>query len=580
MFALFLFSILNTKKVYYCPSCKANTTTFPRYNKSEKLLETRKGRCGEYSNLFGLFCRSAGFETRLVLDLSDHLWTEIRLGDSWIMADGCEGIIDKSSMYEHGWGKEGLCYMVAIGRDNVVDVTARYTRRFMTEDFQTRRREHTSSEVNSDRIFQKLNDFLRSTIPKSRVVELSRRQKLEEIELQLCKQSTEWSEQEKYGSGRISGSLAWKQSRQEAGTSDTAIIKEECNGSDDQNVTKSKTCEVAGFPVEAFIPPTMKNRKVRLQLHPKPSCRHDGIIVSNTPCAVGVTNSVSVVVIDDDQFLGCILQSKSFVEWSNLVEFVEKLPPGRIVLMNGKIEFSNKTKVGKDDNTYNGVEISRLGGWDGNEVAKKGVVFAGQMDREPDWSVCKTLEDDVIMNGYEVEIEMDHETRIPHNRRLRTERSSMPQRIAGRLPEAFMPLSVQIKAKENEKRKAYLKFAEAHAGRYCGYTTKKSSPIYLLNSTSYPLQKIEPVIADVLDEENIWNTFLELPDPLVPKDDNGIDDGPSDTISGLNYDVPLDLAFFNSSFGRSLLSSVNLKQDTADVLANTRLICLYFSAHW
>lgn len=68
--------------------------------------------------------------------------------------------------------------MVAIGRDNVVDVTARYTRRFMTEDFQTRRREHTSSEVNSDRIFQKLNDFLRSTIPKSRVVELSRRQKI------------------------------------------------------------------------------------------------------------------------------------------------------------------------------------------------------------------------------------------------------------------------------------------------------------------------------------------------------------------------------------------------------------------
>lgn len=101
--------------VYFCPQCKANTTTLPRYNKASKLLTTRKGRCGEYSNLFGLVCRAVGFETRLVLDLSDHLWTEMRLGDSWIMADACEGIIDKPSMYEYGWGKGGLSYMIGIG---------------------------------------------------------------------------------------------------------------------------------------------------------------------------------------------------------------------------------------------------------------------------------------------------------------------------------------------------------------------------------------------------------------------------------------------------------------------------------
>jgi peptide-N4-(N-acetyl-beta-glucosaminyl)asparagine amidase len=578
-------------EVYYCPECKDNTTTFPRYNLAKKLLETRQGRCGEYSNLFGLFCRSVGFETRLVLDWSDHLWTEVRLGDSWIMADGCEGIIDKPSMYEHGWGKDGLCYMVGIGRDHVVDVTPRYTRQFMTEDFQTRRRGHTSSEESSDRILNKLNDHLRPTVARTRVEELIRRHKLEEAELQQCKQGTGWTDQEMYGSGRISGSLAWKQSRQEAGGTNQQTEEESNNntieeedgdeGGGDQNVTKSRTQEVAGFPVEAFIPPTLENGKVNFQLHPRPSSRHDGIVVSNTPCAVGVTNSISMVVVDNDKSLGCILQSKSFVDWSKLVDFVDELPTGRIVLINGKIDVGNETKA--EDIIYKEVIITRLGGWDGKEVMKKGVLFVGQIDANPDWTVCTTLDDDTVINGYEIEIETENGggRRIPSvSRRLRTERAFMPQRIAGRLPEAFMPLSQQVKADEKEKRKAYLKFTESHAGRYCGYTTKKHCPVYLLDSTSYPLQRIEPVAAEILEKENTWNTFLELPEPLVPNNDCGIDDAPPDTASSPLYDVPLDSSFFNSSFGSNLLSNVNLKTDTADTLTNARLIGLYFSAHW
>jgi len=519
----------------------------------------------------------------MVLDWSDHLWTEVRLGDSWVMADGCEGVIDKPSMYEHGWSKDGLSYMIGIGHDHVVDATPRYTRQFMMTDFQTRRREYTTSEEIGESMLQKFNEHMRTNpvmLSKLRVAELMRRQKLEDAELQQYKQATEWTDQEKYGTGRISGSLAWKQSRQEDGSNQGQSTK--------SNSTTILDREVAGFPVEAFMPTRLENGKVSFRLRASPSSRHDGIVVSDTPCAVGVTNSVSVVVVDDsNESFGCILQSKSFLDWSRIVEFLDHLPAGRIVLMNGKIEIGNETRA-KD--FYREVKITRLGGWNGDEVAKKGVLFAGQIDTHPDWTFCAPLEhsneNSKIHNGYEFEIELensqdgsDGEITGP---RLRTERSSIPQRIAGRLPEAFMPLTQQQNAAtEKEKREAYLKFAKLHCGRYCGYTTKKNSPIYLLDSTAYPLQRVESIAANVLGNDDTWNTFLELPEPLVPSSDWGIDDTPpSDQSSRPSYDVPLDSDFFRSSLGPNLLSNVNLKADTADVLSNARLIVLYFSAHW
>ncbi|CAI9298302.1 unnamed protein product [Lactuca saligna] len=40
------------------------------------LLETKKSRCGEWANCFSLYCRSFGYETRLILDFTSHMWTE------------------------------------------------------------------------------------------------------------------------------------------------------------------------------------------------------------------------------------------------------------------------------------------------------------------------------------------------------------------------------------------------------------------------------------------------------------------------------------------------------------------------
>lgn len=89
-------------EVYRCHDCNA-TTTFPRYNAPRRLLETRRGRCGEYANLFGCICRAVGLETRYILDFTDHVWIEVRLvhnngKEEWLMVDSCEGVVNEPSV--------------------------------------------------------------------------------------------------------------------------------------------------------------------------------------------------------------------------------------------------------------------------------------------------------------------------------------------------------------------------------------------------------------------------------------------------------------------------------------------------
>nr|XP_053647195.1 peptide-N(4)-(N-acetyl-beta-glucosaminyl)asparagine amidase-like [Cherax quadricarinatus] len=112
---------------YSCRDC-GTTDRFVRYNHPAKLLETRQGRCGEWANCFTHLCRTLGMDARYVHDYTDHVWTEVfsQSQNRWLHADCCENKLDNPLIYENGWGKK-LTYIFAFSRDEVVDVTWRYT---------------------------------------------------------------------------------------------------------------------------------------------------------------------------------------------------------------------------------------------------------------------------------------------------------------------------------------------------------------------------------------------------------------------------------------------------------------------
>ncbi|XP_024593946.1 peptide-N(4)-(N-acetyl-beta-glucosaminyl)asparagine amidase isoform X2 [Neophocaena asiaeorientalis asiaeorientalis] len=228
----------NRVEDHYCDACQFSNR-FPRYNNPEKLLETRCGRCGEWANCFTLCCRALGFEARYVWDYTDHVWTEVYSPSQqrWLHCDACEDVCDKPLLYEIGWGKK-LSYIIAFSKDEVVDVTWRYSCKH--EEVISRR-----TEIKEELLRETIN-----TLNKQRQISLSenrRKELLQRIIVELVEFISPKSPKPGELGGRISGSLAWRVAR---GETDPEVYLTRKEGSSYAYISWKFECGSVGLNVD------------------------------------------------------------------------------------------------------------------------------------------------------------------------------------------------------------------------------------------------------------------------------------------------------------------------------------------
>ena len=199
-------------ELYQCLTC-TKMTRFPRYNHPGKLLETRRGRCGEWANCFALICRAMGFETRYILDFTDHVWTEVFsvAKNRWVHADSCENAYDSPLMYEAGWGKS-LNYVFAFTGYEVRDVYRRYTRKF--DEVLGRRTQVPERWLST--LCQAMTNAMGAKISADVQTEHRDRRHTEDVEF-LAVLFQDFQLKEAETAGRQSGSLQWRTERGEIG---------------------------------------------------------------------------------------------------------------------------------------------------------------------------------------------------------------------------------------------------------------------------------------------------------------------------------------------------------------------------